>query len=353
MGQQDPRDYQIIFLSLFLVLGIGNRDWTLRPELMLVLLVTCLLTQWIMLSLRAKFSENWFSLNSVGWVSDRVTQKQPKLDLLQKSQKGEALAEPNLDLMGNMPTLMLRPYKQLSTFARSILTWISFLNPAYEPSVSASPRLRVPPSFTPASLKSAAITALSLCLLLRAEHYLTMAIAGFLAISSKFIFQVERKHFFNPANFGIIAALLLTNDAWVSPGQWGDDGWYALLFAGSGCMVLKLVGRWDTTAAFLGAYTLLEGIRNFWLGWTWDVFGHRLMSGSLLLFALFMLTDPRSIPNSRTSRVVWAICIAILTFILRNQFFVSTAVFWALFALAPLTVLLDLIWSSPRFTWNS
>ncbi|NER49281.1 MAG: Na+-transporting NADH:ubiquinone oxidoreductase, subunit NqrB [Symploca sp. SIO1A3] len=352
MGQRDPRDYQIIFLSLFLVLGIGTRDWTLRPELMLVLLVTCLLTQWVMLSLWTKFPENWFNFKSVDCTSDRVTQQQPTLDLLQKSQKGVALAEKNFDCMGNMPAPLLSTYRQLSTFTKSSLTWVSFLNPAYDTSVSASPGLPVPASFTPASLKSAMITALGLCLLLRAEHYLTMAIAGSLAIASKFIFQVERKHFFNPANFGIIAALLLTNDAWVSPGQWGDDGWYALLFAGSGCMVLKLVGRWDTTAAFLGAYTLLEGVRNFWLGWTWDVFGHRLMSGSLLLFALFMLTDPRSIPNARKSRVIWAICIAILTFILRNQFFVSTAVFWALFALAPLTVLLDFIWSSPRFTWN-
>ncbi len=306
MGQQDPRDYQIIFLSLFLVLGLGTRDWTLRPELMLILLLSCLLTQWVMVSFWGKFQENWslvighwslvISKLSVGWVSDSLTQQQQKFSYPKSTPKN---------------------------------------------------------NFTPVSLKSAAITALSLCLLLRADHYITMVIAGTLAIASKFIFQVERKHFFNPANFGIIAALILTNDAWVSPGQWGDSGWYALLFAGSGCMVLKLVGRWDTTAAFFGAYTLLEGIRNFWLGWTWDVFCHRLMSGSLLLFALFMLTDPRSIPNARMSRLVWAICIAVLTFILRNQLFVSTAVFWALFALAPLTVVLDLIWSSPGFNWRN
>jgi Na+-transporting NADH:ubiquinone oxidoreductase subunit NqrB len=200
-------------------------------------------------------------------------------------------------------------------------------------------------------LRSALITALSLSLLLRADHYTTMALAGFLAISSKFLFQVHSKHFFNPANFGIVAVLVLTSDAWVSPGQWGEDGWYALLFAGTGGIVLKRVGRWDTTAAFLGSYALLEAIRNLWLGWTWDVFHHRLMSGSLLLFALFMITDPRSIPNARISRMLWALSIAGLTFVLRNQFFVSTAVFWALFALSPLTILLDFIWSAPRFTW--
>ncbi|MBW4495469.1 MAG: RnfABCDGE type electron transport complex subunit D [Oscillatoria princeps RMCB-10] len=281
---QDARDFQILFLSLFLILGIGTRDWTLRPDLMLVVMATSLGTQWLAASFWPIF-----------------TQKLRNLLAKQQSCPHETeLANP--------------------------LAWHS--------------------------LKSAGITALGLCLLLRCDHYTTMAIAGSLAILSKFVFQTRSKHFFNPANFGIIAALTLTPDAWVSPGQWGDDWWYALLFAGTGGTILKRVGRWDTTAAFLGCYAILEAIRNFWLGWTWDVFAHRLMSGSLLLFALFMITDPRSIPNARTSRLIWAGCVAVLTFILRNQFFVPTAVFWALFALSPLTVLLDFIWSSPRFSWS-
>ncbi|MCC5649111.1 RnfABCDGE type electron transport complex subunit D [Nostoc sp. XA013] len=257
---KDIRDYQISFLGLFLVVGIGTRDWTLRPELIGVLIATSLVSQWIF---------SW------------VTGKEQMLNL-----------------------------------------------------------------------RSALITSLGLSLLLRADHWTTMAIAAASAIASKFLFKFGDKHFFNPANFGIISALILTSDAWVSPGQWGEEWWYALLFAGTGGMILQRVGRWDTTAAFLGSYSLLEAIRNLWLGWTWDVYWHRLMSGSLLLFALFMITDPRSIPNSRIGRVVWAFCIAGLTFILRNYFFVSTAVFWALFVLAPLTILLDVLWLVPRFSWQ-
>ncbi|MBA2750283.1 MAG: hypothetical protein H0U45_16530 [Tatlockia sp.] len=75
------------------------------------------------------------------------------------------------------------------------------------------------------SLRSAVITGLGLSLLLRADSYLTMVLAGFLAISSTFIFKFNDKHFFNSANFGIISALTLTPNAWVSPGQWGDDWW--------------------------------------------------------------------------------------------------------------------------------
>ncbi|MGB0563910.1 MAG: RnfABCDGE type electron transport complex subunit D [Spirulinaceae cyanobacterium] len=201
----------------------------------------------------------------------------------------------------------------------------------------------------PPSWKSALITALGLCLLLRGNHYWSMALAGAVAIASKFLLRVGNKHFFNPANFGIIVALTLTPDAWVSPGQWGTGIWYLLLFAGAGGLVLKWVGRWETSAAFFCTYAGLEAIRYAWLGWTPDVYLHKLMSGSLLLFALFMVTDPRSIPNARQARVVWAVLVAWLTFLLQEEFFLTTGMFWALFVLAPLTPILDRIWSAPQF----
>ena len=277
---KDARDYQILFLSLFLILGIGTRDWTLRTDLMAVTIGSCLVTQWILVSL--------------------VPYIQGKMQL------------------------------QWSSPPKSFLTLL--------PSLS--------------TFRSAAITSLGLCLLLRGNNYHTMALAGCLAIASKFLFQYKDKHFFNPANFGIIAALLLTKDAWISPGQWGTYWWYLLLFAGTGGMILKRVGRWDTSAAFFLSYAVLEALRNFWLGFGWDVLIHELMSGSLLLFALFMLTDPRSIPNATMSRLIWAVGIALLTFILQHQFFVESAIFWALFAISPLTIFLDEFWSAPRFTWQ-
>lgn len=202
------------------------------------------------------------------------------------------------------------------------------------------------------SLKSATITALGLSLLLRADRLTTIIIAGGLAIASKFILQWQDKHFFNPANFGIIATIILTQDAWVSPGQWGDEWWYALLFFGTGGIVLKKVGRWDTTAAFLLGYGGLEAVRNIWLGWTWDVYFHRLTSGSLLLFALFMITDPRSIPNARFARLIWSLAIALVTFILRNFFFIHSSVFWALFIVSPITVVLDIYLRDRQFSWQ-
>ncbi len=201
------------------------------------------------------------------------------------------------------------------------------------------------------SWRSALITALGLCLLLRANSYSTVALASSLAIGSKLIFQVNNKHFFNPANFGIIAALTLTQDAWISPGQWGTDWWYLLLFLGTGGMILQRVRRWEISAIFLLVYTELEALQNYWLGWNFDVLQHQLINGSLLLFTLFMLTDPRSIPNAKISRLIWVVAIAFFAFAIENIFYTSTAVFWALFLLSPLTIFLDNWRNATRFNW--
>lgn len=202
------------------------------------------------------------------------------------------------------------------------------------------------------SLLSAPITALGLSLLLRVDHPGTMVLAAGLAILSKFLLRLRGKHLFNPGNFGIIAALTLTQDAWVSPGQWGEGQWYALLFLAAGGIVLQRVGRWDTSVVFLASYAGLEAARTLWLGWTWDVWAHRLMSGSLLIFALFMITDPRTIPDSRMGRSLWALSLALLTFWLRNFCFLATAPFWALFILSPTGVLWDLCFPGDRFEWH-
>jgi Na+-transporting NADH:ubiquinone oxidoreductase subunit NqrB len=69
------------------------------------------------------------------------------------------------------------------------------------------------------------------------------------------------------------------------------------------------------------------------------------------MFALFMVTDPRSIPNAKNARIVWAVAIAGLTFILRNYFFMPSAVFYALFIMSPVTIVLDYLWVAPQFSW--
>jgi Na+-transporting NADH:ubiquinone oxidoreductase subunit NqrB len=70
------------------------------------------------------------------------------------------------------------------------------------------------PSYDP---RSALISGLSLCSLLRTNNPRLLIVAGVVTIASKFIFKWRGKHIFNPTNFGIVIMLALTGAVWVSP----------------------------------------------------------------------------------------------------------------------------------------
>jgi Na+-transporting NADH:ubiquinone oxidoreductase subunit NqrB len=202
------------------------------------------------------------------------------------------------------------------------------------------------------TLKSAAITTLGLCLLFKSGSAITLVLGAFIAIASKFVLRVKGKHIFNPANIGIVAAMLLTGDAWVSPGQWGSGAALVFLVGAAGLMVVLRVGRIDTSIAFLLAFAALHFARNvLYLGWGADVWLHQLANGSLLLFTFFMITDPVTTPSSPRARIGWSIVVAGLAFLLGWKFFVNAAPVWALFFISASTPLIDLIWKGERFRW--
>ncbi len=201
-------------------------------------------------------------------------------------------------------------------------------------------------------LKSAAITALGLCLMLRGNEIWPFVIAAILAISSKYIIRGKTKHIFNPANFGIVLCILLTGQVWISPGQWGSDSMFPIGILVAGLIVLLKVKRAETGFIFLGTLFLLEfGRRYLFLGWPMDLVLHRMSSGSLLVYALFMITDPMTTPNNRGARMIWAAVLAILTFILSWKFQLYEAPIWALFILSPLTWLFDRARKADKFHW--
>lgn len=202
------------------------------------------------------------------------------------------------------------------------------------------------------ALKSALITGLGLCLLLHAGHWWTLVLGASIAIASKFMIRVKGKHVFNPANLGIVAAILLTGDAWVSPGQWGAGPLLVFLVGAAGLMVLLRVGRIDTSLAFLLTFAALDLCRTvLFLGWGMDVWAHRMMNGSLLLFSFFMITDPMTTPNAPKARIAWSILIALITFGMSAFAHVHTAPIWALVALCALTPVLDAFFKGEPFSW--
>lgn len=203
-------------------------------------------------------------------------------------------------------------------------------------------------------IKSALITSLGLSLLLRSQDYWVLMLAATIAISTKFLVQYKGKHIFNPANIGIVAAVLFTGKAWISPGQWGSDIWYPISILTAGIIVCLKVKRAQTGLLFLGVLFLLEFTKRYlYLGWPADLVLHRFSSGSLLVYALFMITDPMTTPNHPKARMIWASVLAIFTFVLSSFFQIYEAPIWALFFLSPVTPLFDKFFVAGKFEWVS
>ncbi len=204
------------------------------------------------------------------------------------------------------------------------------------------------------SMKSAAITGLGLSLLMKANDPWLYLFAAMMAIGMKFISKVNGKHLWNPANFGIVMAALLSGDAWISPGQWGSSAVIVFIVGTAGLAVLSNIKRLETGVAFLLTFASLDYARTvLYLGWENDVYLLKLSSGSLWLFSFFMITDPMSTPNNRKLRIVWAIAVGCISFYLASFKFVNGAPFWTLFFLTPLTPLLDSISKNQlSFSWK-
>ena len=199
---------------------------------------------------------------------------------------------------------------------------------------------------------SALITSLSLTLLLRTDAVALAALAAIIAIGSKFLLRVRGKHVFNPANVALVALMLATNSAWVSSGQWGSAALSSLALACLGFLVLTRARRAETTIAFLLAFAALLFGRAIWLGDPLSIPLHQLQNGALLIFAFFMISDPKTAPNSATGRVVFGSLVAVTAFVIQFVLYEPNGPILALVMSAPFVPLIDATSRGKHYRWN-
>jgi enediyne biosynthesis protein E5 len=203
------------------------------------------------------------------------------------------------------------------------------------------------------TLPSAIISSLGLCLLLKTNRLWVAALAAFISIASKYIIRYKGKHIFNPSALGIVAVVVFTGKAWISPGQWGSGA--VLLFAVSclGFIITTRIQKLDTSLTFLITFGGGVFIRQIiYLGWPLDFFLQSISTGSLLLFSFFMISDPKTIPNHSIARVGWTILVAVLAFYLAQFKFINSAPIWVLVVLQPMVPVLDGLFRASPFQWK-
>jgi hypothetical protein len=153
------------------------------------------------------------------------------------------------------------------------------------------------------------------------------------SILSKYLIRVRGHHIFNPSNIGLVTCFLVLGKARAEP----LDFWWArmsfwlalalVLIVAGGLLILSrlelvgiAVGFWLAFAASLAVLALSgHAMTARWhLGpvtgrYFWWVL---VTSPEVLVFLFFMITDPKTIPESRAGRRVYAVSVGLLATLL-------------------------------------
>ena len=186
---------------------------------------------------------------------------------------------------------------------------------------------------------SALLTGNSVALILRANgtrhgDYWSLhgiqyfVLAALLSLGSKYLIRPAGHHVFNPSNLGIVGCLLLMGPTRVFPQYlwWGPFGLrvaaaVAVIVAG-GIWILRPLGLLPTAVSFLGTFAVLVGVLAI-SGHTFYAIWHRGPVGGVsywvdicgspevLIFALFMITDPQTAPRAPGRRIIYGAGIAV------------------------------------------
>ncbi len=231
----------------------------------------------------------------------------------------------------------VRTTQAVVTLAAALLTQYSctrvFKLPAYDP-------------------RSPLISGLSLCLLLRTNSLLVVGIATFVTIVSKFALRWKAKHIFNPTNFGIVIMILLTDRVWVSPGQWGNVAFFGFLVACLGGLVVNRASRSDVTYAFLAFYISFLFCRALWLNDPVSIPIHQIQNGAFLIFTFFMISDPKTTPDSRAGRILFAFLVSAGAFAVQFVLFKTNGLLWSLAFFSLSVPLIDWLLPGGRYEWK-
>jgi hypothetical protein len=169
---------------------------------------------------------------------------------------------------------------------------------------------------------------------------------GVVAISmaSKYLIRWRGRHVFNPSNLGLVIAFVALGPRFTEPQDlwWIPMGpWlivtYAVLIVG-GLLIaweLRLLGlELGFMAAFAALTALaLAAVPDHCMVASWhvaplcgrDLWWVLVSSPEVLVFALFMIPDPRTVPDGPVARIAFGIIVAILSVLLIGP---TTLEFW-------------------------
>jgi ferredoxin-NADP reductase/Na+-translocating ferredoxin:NAD+ oxidoreductase RnfD subunit len=162
------------------------------------------------------------------------------------------------------------------------------------------------------------------------------ALVVIFAMLSKYLIAWKRQHFLNPVAAGVVATMVVYEFFPLPPGYFEPSWWVGqpLLFVPLvlvGATVVHKVRKWTPVLAFLSVGFL------FFLFEEWRFFGHLdnwagfWLSGPSVFLAVFMLTEPFTMPPTKQTQAGYGALVGLLS---------QTTVFASLFKMTPELALL-------------
>ncbi|MBV9548608.1 MAG: hypothetical protein JO256_02930 [Alphaproteobacteria bacterium] len=127
------------------------------------------------------------------------------------------------------------------------------------------------------------------------------------AMASKYMLVTARRHWFNPAAFGMaLAALALGNSVswWV-----GGSPWLLVVMLPGGALILAKMRCYDLVLSFAAAVLATVALAS---GASRVALEQVTLHSMFIFFAFIMLTEPRTTPIWRPRRIAYATLVGIL-----------------------------------------
>lgn len=179
------------------------------------------------------------------------------------------------------------------------------------------------------------------------QGWYIFAATSALGLLTKYVVQVAGRQVFNPSNVALVVCFLILGTDRVNPldfwwGPWSPAMALVYVVLGAGAVLithrLRLLGIaaafWLCFAAGLGVVSALG--HCIWARWSLtpvcgtDFWWTVVASPEVLVFVLFMITDPKSIPTARGSRLLFGAAVGITAVVLvapaRTEFWAKVAV---------------------------
>ena len=159
----------------------------------------------------------------------------------------------------------------------------------------------------PVNIDSTYITAFILSLVAgparSVNEYGLLALVSLLAIASKYLLVVNKKHVFNPAAFGIAVAAYL---AGFYASWWVGDPLMLPFVVACGLLIIRKLQRTDLVLSFFIVF-LLVSLDIQALNWqsSWLAIKNTFAYSSIPFFAFIMLTEPATTPPTRIRRIIY------------------------------------------------